>query len=48
MKREPDPKLRSVADLWALLLVAALLIMLGCGSLGVIALWLWRVLEMTK
>jgi len=40
MKRDPS--------LWALLLVAFALILLGGGGLAVIAWWTWKVLEMTR
>jgi hypothetical protein len=35
-------------SLWALLLVALALIVIGGGGLSIVAWWVWRVLEMTR
>ena len=39
---------RHEPSLWALLVIAIALILIGGGGLAVIAWWVWRVLEMTR
>ena len=40
--------IRRDPSLWALLVIAITLILLGGGGLAMIAWWVWQVLEMTR